>query len=62
MEVPCNKCPDRKQACHTTCEKYKAWKQEWNRTKEAKEKSESVVRNIIEAECALHRKLKRRMK
>lgn len=34
MKNPCKDCPDRYPGCHAKCEKYKAWKKEWDEIKE----------------------------
>ena len=39
-ENSCYKCPNRTEACHDTCEVYKAWKAEYKR----KEKEETQTR------------------
>jgi len=34
MKNPCKDCPNRYPGCHSKCEQYKAWKQEWDKLKE----------------------------
>jgi len=34
MKNPCKDCPNRYPGCHSKCERYKAWKQEWDKLKE----------------------------
>jgi hypothetical protein len=33
---PCYKCTDRQVGCHSKCEKYKKWKKESNKKRDAK--------------------------
>lgn len=35
MNAPCKNCPDRHEACWGHCEKYKAWKAEYQKEQEA---------------------------
>lgn len=38
MKVPCYKCPDRHQRCHTECKKYKAYQAKVKEMRELKKK------------------------
>lgn len=46
MTQPCKDCPDRKVGCHSQCEKYKAWRAEYDKLKE-KIRQDHVVDTTI---------------
>lgn len=44
MNSPCKYCPDRSATCHGTCEKYKAYKSEYEEFKAAEKAKRAVWR------------------
>lgn len=42
MNVPCYNCPDRCVGCHSTCEKYKAFRAVCDKANEARRKENSA--------------------
>ena len=50
-ENSCYKCPNRTEACHDTCEVYKAWKAEFQR----KEKEETKARKAYYSYVSYYR-------
>ena len=55
-ENSCYKCPNRTEACHDTCEVYKAWKAEYKRKKKEKQKraERTTTTSIIEERTDVH--------
>lgn len=46
-ENSCYKCPNRKEACHDTCEVYKAWKSEYQRKEKEETKTRKAYYNYV---------------
>ena len=47
MNQPCLHCDERSERCHSSCEKYLAWKQIWEAKKEASKRRERGEREIL---------------
>jgi len=40
---PCRNCDERRQSCHTECEKYKTWRAEYDADKDGAKKAQSMT-------------------
>lgn len=45
MDAPCKDCPDRVVGCHSSCEKYKAFREECDRNREQR-KFQAIGRTL----------------
>lgn len=53
--APCHGCEDRYGGCHAKCKKYKLWKDEWQKKKEAlygEQKRDRMLRDFYSDGCA----------
>ena len=58
-ENSCYNCPNRTEACHDTCEVYKAWKAEYQRKE--KEETKTTITSIIGVRIDVHGILRKSM-
>ena len=56
--TPCKGCTDRHEACHSTCEKYKDWKQEFEVLKANVTKGRSFQNEIYAVQKAGIKRMK----
>ena len=48
MICPCRECPDRHEACHDSCEKYRDWKAPFLRRSAEKVASVGIISTVME--------------
>lgn len=58
LVAPCKDCPDRTQACHGSCEKYKAWLESRKLTNE--QKAERLIDSYRAHKATLAKIIKQR--
>lgn len=56
--TPCKDCTDRHMACHSTCEKYKEWKQEFDKLKSVVTKNKFFQSEIHQAKKGAIKRMK----
>lgn len=59
MKVPCKDCPEQELRCHSTCIKYKTWKDYLESIRKAK-RAESEVDDFVKAQSERRHKYPRR--
>lgn len=62
MKNPCNKCPDRKQACHATCERGLEYEAFTAKQREERNKQRSIIMGVYESALRRSEKIRRRRK